>query len=129
MGKIQKTRQSTRTISLPPLVQWWSNFVFIFLFFLINSSFIWSFFNKHFKFYDNQSSNTSNTPNTSKTPNVRTPNARNMPRTLPLNYKFPVAKLKSETVTALKQLDVQLRPNEFKDIIDTLFNDIQPKTG
>jgi hypothetical protein len=52
-----------------------------------------------------------------------------MPRTLPLNYKFPVAKLKIETVNALKQLDVQLRANEFKDIIDTLFNDIQPKTG
>jgi len=73
--------------------------------------------------YDNQPN-----PNV-RTPNGRTPNARKMPRTLPLNYKFPVAKLKSETVTALKQLDVQLRPNEFKDIIDTLFNDIQPKTG
>ncbi len=69
--------------------------------------------------YDNQPN-----PDTSSAPN-----GRNMPRTLPLNYKFPVTKLKIETVNALKQLDVQLRANEFKDIIDTLFNDIQPKTG
>ena len=61
--------------------------------------------------------------------NGRTPNARNMPRTLPLNYRFPVDKLKAETVKELKKLDVQLRSYEFKDIIDTLFCDMHPRTG